>query len=106
MKMTNLLATVGMILMISGTAQAATVVAGNYPLVTDTPYQGYWTNESGGQNFIVGFSLAQATQITGVRILMGSGYGNVGESVLIKIPGEQRRGAGCRQSVQFCRYNR
>lgn len=85
MKFTSVMATAAMMVAISGTAHGATVVAGNYPGAADSPYQGYWVNESGGQNFLVGFSLAQATQISGLRILMGNGYGNVGDSVQIKI---------------------
>lgn len=63
-------------------ASAATLVNG---LPTGTLNEGYWTNESSSQNFLVSFTLASASDITGFEILEGTGFSTIGDALRIKI---------------------
>lgn len=63
-------------------ADAAVVVDGS---PTGPLYVGGWTNNSGSQNFLVQFTLAGATDITGFEIFTSANFASVGTAVTVKI---------------------
>jgi len=68
----------------------ADVVAGNSP--TGSLY-GAWSNYSGGQNFLVQFTLGSDTTITGFDLFTWRGYVGVGTDVVVKIRADNGSGA-------------
>ena len=62
-------------------ASAAVVVDGS---PTGSP-AGVWSNASNGQNFLVKFTLAAQTNVTGFDVFTSNFYGGLGEAVRIKI---------------------
>lgn len=65
-----------------GGAAHADVVAGNSP--TGSIY-GAWSNESSGQNFLVRFTLAADTTLTGFDLFTAGGFAGIGTDVKVKI---------------------
>ena len=48
-------------------------------------YQGSWSNQSGGQNFLETVTFASAVTVGGMDIYSGSSYGTVGQQADVKI---------------------
>ena len=75
--------------LIGGAAQAG-VVAGSDP--TGSLY-GAWSNSSSGQNFLVQFTLASDTTLTGFDIFTLGPYAAVGSGVVVKIRADDGTGS-------------
>ena len=82
MKKLGLAIALGALAAMPVTGMAAVVVDGS---PTGPLLQGFWTNNSGGQNFLVMVELASATSITGFEIFSGAGYADLGDSIRVKI---------------------
>lgn len=82
MKKLGLGIAIGALASMPAPATAAVVVDGS---PSGPLYQGFWTNDSSSQNFLVMVELASATNITGFEIFSGEGYANVGDSIRVKI---------------------
>lgn len=48
-------------------------------------YQGYWTNQASGQNFLESVVFDSDVNITGMSIFGGTGFGSVGDGTVVKI---------------------
>ncbi|MBU0825117.1 MAG: PEPxxWA-CTERM sorting domain-containing protein [Alphaproteobacteria bacterium] len=82
MKKLGLAIAIGALAAMPATSMAAVVVDGS---PTEPLRDGFWTNNSSGQNFLVMIELASATNITGFEIFSGAGYAEVGDSIRVKI---------------------
>lgn len=82
MKKLGLAIAIGALAAMPATSMAAIVVDGS---PTEPLFQGFWSNNSSNQNFLVMIELASATNITGFEIFSGAGYADPGDSIRVKI---------------------
>ncbi len=83
--------------LIGGSAHAD-VVAASTPLGS---MYGIWSNNAGGQNFLVQFTLASDTTLTGFDLFTGRSYANVGTGVTVKIRADNGSGLPGTSLAQF-----
>jgi hypothetical protein len=73
-----------------GSAAQAGVVVNAAPTGS---FYGAWSNYSGGQNFLVQFTLDADTSLTGFDIFTYNAYANVGTGVVVRIRADNGSGA-------------
>lgn len=83
--------------LIGGSAQAD-VVAASTPLGA---MYGIWSNYAGGQNFLVQFTLASDTTLTGFDVYTGRSFASVGTGVSVKIRADNGSGLPGTSLAQF-----